>query len=50
MLTGSTLALLDEDSVETPLDFTVNDETAAFTLNFTDAGTPMALIRLIPAE
>ena len=50
VLTGSTLALLDEDSVETPLDFTVNDETAAFTLNFTDAGTPMALIRLIPAE
>lgn len=50
VLTGSTLALLDEDSVETPLDFTVNDETATFTLNFTDAGTPMALIRLIPAE
>ena len=48
LLNGGTLALLNADDTEIALPYIVEGENAAFTLNFTDAEIPTALIRLIP--
>ena len=48
LLNGGTLALLNADDTEIDLPYIVEGENAAFTLNFTDAEIPTALIRLIP--
>ena len=48
LLNGVTLALLNADDTEIDLPYIVEGENAAFTLNFTDAEIPTALIRLIP--
>ena len=48
LLNGVTLALLNADDTEIALPYIVEGENAAFTLNFTDAEIPTALIRLIP--
>ena len=48
LLNGVTLALLNADGTEIDLPYIVEGENAAFTLNFTDAEIPTALIRLIP--
>ena len=48
LLNGVTLALLDADDTEIDLPYIVEGENAVFTLNFTDAEIPTALIRLIP--
>ena len=48
LLNGVTLALLNADGTEIDLPYIVEDENAVFTLNFTDAEIPTALIRLIP--
>ena len=48
MLNGVTLALLNADDTEIDLPYIVEGENAAFTLDFTDAELPTALIRLIP--
>ena len=48
LLNGVTLALLDADDTEIDLPYIVEGENAAFTLDFTDAELPTALIRLIP--
>jgi len=48
MLNGVTLALLNADDTEIDLPYIVEGENAVFTLNFTDAEIPTALIRLIP--
>ena len=48
LLNGVTLALLNADDTEIDLPYIVEDENAVFTLNFTDAEIPTALIRLIP--
>ena len=48
LLNGVTLALLNADCTEIDLPYIVEDENAVFTLNFTDAEIPTALIRLIP--
>ena len=48
LLNGGTLALLNADDTEIELPYIVEGENAVFTLNFTDAEIPTALIRLIP--
>ena len=48
LLNGVTLALLNADDTEIALPYIVEGENAVFTLNFTDAEIPTALIRLIP--
>ena len=48
LLNGVTLALLKADDTEIDLPYIVEGENAAFTLDFTDAELPTALIRLIP--
>ena len=48
LLNGVTLALLNADDTEIELPYIVEGENAVFTLNFTDAELPTALIRLIP--
>ena len=48
LLNGVTLALLNADGTEIDLPYIVEGEDAVFTLNFTDAEIPTALIRLIP--
>ena len=48
LLNGVTLALLNADDTEIDLPYIVEGEDAVFTLNFTDAEIPTALIRLIP--
>ena len=48
LLNGVTLALLNADGTEIDLPYIVEGENAVFTLNFTDAELPTALIRLIP--
>ena len=48
LLNGVTLALLNADDTEIDLPYIVEGENAAFTLDFTDAEIPTALIRLIP--
>ena len=48
LLNGVTLALLNADGTEIVLHYIVEGENAAFTLDFTDAEIPTALIRLIP--
>ena len=48
LLNGVTLALLNADDTEIDLPYIVEGENAAFTLDFTDAALPTALIRLIP--
>ena len=48
LLNGGTLALLNADGTEIDLPYIVEGENAVFTLNFTDAEIPTALIRLIP--
>ena len=48
LLNGVTLALLNADDTEIDLPYIVKGEDAVFTLNFTDAEIPTALIRLIP--
>ena len=47
LLTGYTLSLLNADGSQTPL--TVGTDGASFTLDFTDAETPVMLIRLVSA-
>ena len=48
LLNGVTLALLNDDDTEIDLPYIVEGENAVFTLDFTDAEIPTALIRLIP--
>ena len=48
LLNGVILALLNADDTEIDLPYIVEGENAVFTLNFTDAEIPTALIRLIP--
>ena len=48
LLNGVTLALLNADDTEIDLPYIVEGENAVFTLNFTDAEIPTALICLIP--
>ena len=48
LLNGVTLARLNADDTEIDLPYIVEGENAVFTLNFTDAEIPTALIRLIP--
>ena len=48
LLNGVTLTLLNADDTEIDLPYIVEGENAAFTLDFTDAELPTALIRLIP--
>ena len=45
---GVTLALLNADGTEIALPYIIEGENAVFTLDFTDAEIPTALIRLIP--
>ena len=48
LLNGVTLTLLNADDTEIDLPYIVEGENAAFTMDFTDAELPTALIRLIP--
>ena len=48
LLNGGTLVLLNADGTEIDLPYIVEGENAVFTLDFTDAEIPTALIRLIP--
>ena len=48
LLNGGTLALLNADDTEIDLPYIVEGENAVFTLDFTAAEIPTALIRLIP--
>ena len=48
LLNGVTLALLNADGTEIDLPYIIEGENAVFTLDFTDAEIPTALIRLIP--
>ena len=48
LLNGGTLVLLNADDTEIALPYIVEGENAVFTLDFTDAEIPTALIRLIP--
>ncbi len=48
LLNGVTLSLLNADGTEIDLPYIVEGENAAFTLDFTDAEIPTALIRLMP--
>ena len=48
LLNGVTLALLNADGTGIDLPYIIEGENAVFTLDFTDAEIPTALIRLIP--
>ena len=48
LLDGVTLAQLNADGTEAELPFTVTDEDAVFTLDFTDSEIPAAVVRLVP--
>ena len=48
LLNGVTLVLLNADGTEIDLPYIIEGENAVFTLEFTDAEIPTALIRLIP--
>ena len=48
LLNGVTLALLNADDTEIDLPYIIEGENAVFTLDFTDAEIPAALIRLMP--
>ena len=48
LLNGVTLVLLNADDTEIDLPYIIEGENAVFTLDFTDAEIPTALIRLIP--
>ena len=48
LLNGVTLVLLNADGTEIDLPYIIEGENAVFTLDFTDAEIPTALIRLIP--
>ena len=48
LLNGVTLVLLNADGTEIDLPYIVEGENAVFTLDFTDAEIPTALIRLMP--
>ena len=48
LLNGVTLALLNAEGTEIDLPYIIEGENAVFTLDFTDAEIPTALIRLIP--
>ncbi len=48
LLNGVTLALVNADGTEIDLPYIIEGENAVFTLDFTDAEIPTALIRLIP--
>ena len=48
LLNGGTLVLLNADDTEIDLPYIIEGENAVFTLDFTDAEIPTALIRLIP--
>ena len=48
LLNGGTLVLLNADDTEIDLPYIIEGENAVFTLDFTDAEIPAALIRLIP--
>ena len=48
LLNGGTLALLNAEGTEIDLPYIVEGENAVFTLDFTAAEIPIALIRLIP--
>ena len=47
-LSGHTLAIIEEDGTETPIELEIEEDTAAFTLDFTESQTPVALLRLLP--
>ena len=47
-LNGCAIHLIDEDGTETPIDCVIEEETASFTLDFTEAQTPSRLLRLVP--
>ena len=48
LLNGVTLALVNADGTEIDLPYIIEGENAVFTLDFTDAEIPTALIRLMP--
>ena len=48
VLEGHTLAIIEEDGTETPIELEIEEDTAAFTLDFTESQTPVALLRLLP--
>ena len=48
VLSGHTLAIIEEDGTETPIELEIEEDTAAFTLDFTESQTPVALLRLLP--
>ena len=48
-LAGYSLSLIESDGTLTALEITVDGELATFELDFSDAESPIALIRLLPA-
>ena len=46
---GYSLGLIESDGTLTALEIAVGGEQAAFELDFTDAESPIAMIRLLPA-
>lgn len=48
VLEGHTLAIIEEDGAEAPIELEIEEGTAAFTLDFTESQTPVALLRLLP--
>ena len=47
-LSGHTLAILEADGTETPIELEIEEGIASFTLDFTGSQTPVALLRLLP--
>ena len=47
-LSGHTLAIIEEDGTETPIELEIEEDTAAFTLDFTESQCPAQVIRLVP--
>ena len=47
-LNGCAIHLIDEDGTETPIELEIEEETASFTLDFTESQTPSRLLRLVP--
>ena len=47
-LSGHTLAIIEADGTETPIELEIEEDTAAFTLDFTESQTPVALLHLLP--
>ena len=48
LLEGHTLAIIEEDGAEAPIELEIEEGTAAFTLDFTDSQRPAQVIRLVP--